>query len=186
MIIAVCGKKGHGKDTFSDYLCENYNFIKLNFADPLKQACKHIFDLTDEQIYGNKKEIVDEFWNTTPREIMQYVGTDLLRHKLKEKFSNIGDNIWVLLMEKKITDILQKNPSQNIIISDLRFLNESKLIKKFGGIIFKISRLKTNDIIGINHLSELEVDILTYDYLIENNSTLDSLYQKINNIISTI
>ena len=119
MIIAICGKKGHGKDTAGDYLCEHKNFIKFNFADPLKNVCKILFDFTDDQLYGHLKETKDNFWNIAPREMMQFIGTDLMRDALGNKFPVIGDSIWIKLMEKKI----QENSDKNIVVCDLRFQN---------------------------------------------------------------
>ena len=186
MIIAICGKKGSGKDTIGNYLCEKFNFIKLNFADPLKEACRNIFDLTDEQLYGDKKETIDEYWNTTPREIMQFVGTDLLRFHMKDKFPEIKNNIWVMLMEKKIINILRKNPNQHIVIADLRFINEYNLINKFGGIVFKVTKNNLYDIVGLTHQSEIEMNEIKYKYLIENNLSIDSLYETTNKIMESI
>jgi dephospho-CoA kinase len=179
MIIAICGKKGSGKDTIGNYLCEKYDFLKLNFADPLKEACKHIFELTDEQLYGDKKEIIDEYWNITPREIMQFVGTELLREQLKNKFNNIGSNIWTMLMKKKIANILEKNSEQNIVISDLRFLNEYNLLNSLNGVILKVTNNNVKNFIGNTHESETEMDNIKYNYIIENNLELSDLYEKI-------
>ena len=64
MIIGLCGKKRVGKDTFADYLVDNYNFDKYAFANPLKEACRIMFCFNDEQLYGDQKEDFDSNWNT--------------------------------------------------------------------------------------------------------------------------
>ena len=70
-LIACCGKKQVGKNTFAD---ECKGFIQYAFAKPLKDTCKVLFLLSDEQLYGNLKEIQDKRWGKSPREIMQQFG----------------------------------------------------------------------------------------------------------------
>ena len=53
MIIGLGFKARSGKDCVADYLVGKYGFQKLSFADSLKGACKEIFHLSDEQLYGN-------------------------------------------------------------------------------------------------------------------------------------
>ena len=63
MIIGLSGKKGSGKDTIAEYLCVQYGFINYGFGDPIKEIGRIMFDFTDEQLYGNKKET----WRSTTR-----------------------------------------------------------------------------------------------------------------------
>ena len=67
MIIGLGFKARSGKDTVADYLIENYGFKRLAFADALKEGCRHIFELNDEQLYGELKEVEDDYWGVTPR-----------------------------------------------------------------------------------------------------------------------
>ena len=98
MLFGIMGQKGSGKDTCADFLIENHNYIKFSFADCLKRACKEIFLLSDEQLYGTiqQKETPDPRWHhTTPRKIMQYVGTDLLRNNLNTIMPGIGMDVFI-------------------------------------------------------------------------------------------
>ena len=83
MIIGITGKKHNGKDTVGDYY-EKLGFVKLSFAQPLKQVCKCIFDFDNDQLYGDKKEQIDEYWKVKPRTIFQYVGTVIITSCLHE------------------------------------------------------------------------------------------------------
>jgi len=38
-------------------MIKNYNYTKLSFASPLKNAVKEIFDLTYEQVDGSKRRM---------------------------------------------------------------------------------------------------------------------------------
>ena len=36
MVIGICGLISSGKDTIADYLIKEHNFVKISFADKLK------------------------------------------------------------------------------------------------------------------------------------------------------
>jgi len=67
VVIILSGKKQSGKDTFykvaKSYIEDNYPNITLTkfaYAEPLKEICRKIYDLSDDQINGNLKEVPDE------------------------------------------------------------------------------------------------------------------------------
>ena len=178
-IIGITGKKNHGKDTIANIIKEKYNFKIIHFADPLKKGCSHIFGLTYDQLYGNKKDIIDEYWKITPRKILQFVGTNLLRNQLSNIIPQIEDSIWIKHLEKILID----NPYTNFIIPDIRFQNEVNMLKKHHSIIFKV--IRPNLLNEDDHISEKGIDkINEFDKLILNDSTIDDLYNKVNYITS--
>ncbi len=180
MLIGLTGYKFSGKDTVGNYLCDKYDFKRLAFADPLKKACHDIFGFNDEQLYGSKKEDIDEFWGVNPRQIFQFVGTELFRNQMKNIIPDIGNDVWVKSMEKQILDI--ENINVNLVITDIRFQNELDIIKKYGGVIIRVLRNDNND----NHESEKNIDQLTVDFELTNKSTLDDLYLKIDILVPKI
>jgi len=103
----------------------------MSFAAPLKEVAKLIYDLSDEQVNGDSKERLDPRYGVTPRYILQKLGT--------EGFRSIYENTWV--------DFLVRNyrkdfdPTQVVIVTDVRFPNEMKAIKEEGGVIWKLVRL---------------------------------------------
>lgn len=174
-LIAITGKKGHGKSTLSSKIIELYpQYEVMSFATPLKNICAELYGLSDEQLYGNKKEVIDPRWNKSPRQIMQFVGTDLFRKHYSEFFPDIGENIWVDILDKKLND------DGYYIIDDLRFENELEFIRSKGGKVIFIERpdLKNND----THSSETA--ILDHDYYFENIKNVDITNQDIYNIMN--
>jgi hypothetical protein len=98
--------------------------------------------------------------------------------------------------------------NEDVVISDCRFPNEIESIKKMGGIAMRVSRgpepnwypwakivtegrnnpkynkaRKKLDESGI-HASEYSSVGLNYDYMIDNNGTIDDLYRQIDSIIN--
>lgn len=169
MIIAFGYEMYSGKTEAAKYLKNNYNFEILSFAAPLKQAAKVIYSLTDEQLYGGLKEEVDEFWKETPRQLMQTMATECMRKGHRE-------DIWIQAAKRKMVD------KKNYVIDDLRFMNETTMLKELNGFLVYIDadfrgRKKSKH---TKHQSEIELEqFKEWDYVLENYSTLDEFYKKI-------
>ena len=174
ILIGLMGIKRSGKDTVGDYLVSNCGFIKRAFADPLKAACRELFLLSDDQLYGDSKEVPDGRWyGASSRRILQYVGTDLLRDQLDKIMPGLGTNIHTRNFELWYN----QNSGSNIIVPDVRFRNEVELIHRLGGIVVRLDRqaVITNDL----HPSETELlKIDNYDYFLDNNGTKEQLITK--------
>jgi len=179
-IIGIAGKKYSGKDTLGNYLIEKYNYQGIAYASALKDVCRDIFGFNDEQLYGDKKEVVDEFWNKTPRELLQFIGTDLFREHFHECIPNIGKEIWIQVVKRKILNTLKNNPETKFVITDVRFPNEAQLVKDLGGTIIKLIRdLPNSD----QHASETSIDDIDANFNIYNNETKNHLFQHIDYIL---
>ena len=184
IIVGITGKKFNGKDTLGNHLVSKYGYIRIAFADPLKEVLKTVFNFNDAQLYGESKETIDEYWKVTPRTVMQYVGTDMFRNQMGKIIPNIGTNIWIEVIKRKILDIWKTNPTQKIVLTDLRFPNEINLIKELGGIIIRVKRNidKSEDEFVVIHESETYIDMFDVDYDFENNQSKDMLYEKFDKI----
>lgn len=144
MIIGLVGFIGAGKGAVSEILVDSHNYRNDAFAASLKDACSVMFDWPRDLLEGDTKEsrafreVTDTWWSNklgikdfTPRLALQLVGTDALRN-------HFNPDIWFLTLQNR----LQKNPDQNVVISDVRFPNEFAMIKEMGGTILHIKRGK--------------------------------------------
>jgi hypothetical protein len=197
VIIGICGFQGAGKDTFADYLVKNYEFKKISFASATKDVLSSIFGWDRKLLEGDTlesrkfRETIDTWWaekllikDLTPRKILQLIGTDLFR-------KHFNENIWIMVVEKKILNLIIDTPQQNIIVSDCRFPNEIDLIKKMGGSIIHISRNlpiwfdkykngeNVEEVVNL-HPSETSWIRENFDFEISNsNDTIDSFHNQI-------
>lgn len=181
MLVGLMGIKKCGKSAAAEYLVEKHEFEEISFSSPLKKALKELFLFEDHQVYGTQeqKETSDSRWfNCSPRKIMQFVGTDLLRDQLEKIMPGIKHDVFVkrfalwYLEERKI------NPNKNYVISDVRFHNEMDYIQQLGGIVIRINRpgIESNDF----HSSEQELlKITSYNHRIENDGTLEEYFVKL-------
>ena len=168
MIIGICGKKGSGKDTVADFLVHEYGFHKTSFAEPLKQICQCLFELTAEQLHDpiKKEEVIPE-WNLSPRQMFQKIGTDLFR-------KHFDQDIWLKLFRSR----LKKSKCPNIVVADVRFQNEADLVKENGGLLIEIRRQSRQSQKQDFHESE-NVEINNIDKVFLNDGSLEELFQNI-------
>ncbi len=202
MIIGVCGFIGSGKDTIADYLVNIHQFRRESFANTLKDACAAVFGWDRTMLEGRTKqarewrEQVDEWWSKrlgqviTPRWVLQYWGTEVCRRAFH-------DDIWIASLENKL-----RTSQDDVVISDCRFPNEISAIRAQGGIVIRVVRgpepewyavaqqanLGTNGAsqmlgsIGI-HASETAWVGTEFDAVIDNNGTMDQLFQQITDLL---
>lgn len=165
ILIGIAGKAGSGKDTVGDILS---NGEVYKFADPIKDIVCGLLDIHRNKLEDRDfKETIHPLFNKSPRELMQVIGTDLLRDQLDK-------GIWVKNMDCKY----ENSKGSLFVITDLRFKNEYDWIKEKGGIVIKVER-PDNNLKQTNHISENDLDRdLEWDYVIENTGSLKELYVK--------
>ena len=205
MIIGVCGFIGSGKDTIADYLVNLHHFRRESFANTLKDAVAQVFGWDRTMLEGRTKqarewrEQVDPWWaerlkipHLTPRYILQQWGTEVCR-------KNFHNDIWIASLENKL-----RNSKDDVVISDCRFPNEIKAIKQAGGQVVRVVRgpepewydaaVSQNrgpngnstwalsgrrlEQLGV-HASETAWVGTRFDAILDNNGTLDDLYQQV-------
>lgn len=179
-IIAICGIKRSGKDTIADHIISKYDYEKIKLADPLKFAVQKLFNFTDDQVGdSDDKDKIDPNWDITPRQVMQFFGTEVMQYKIQELLPTIGRKFWINSLIKNI------KPMKNYIISDLRFQHEYEELRKHNVFIIKVIRPTTN-ISKDNHLSEEEWQNIPENILIVNDSDINSLLIKVDNALSAM
>jgi hypothetical protein len=209
MIVGMVGLIGAGKDTAADFLVNSHGFRRDSFANTLKDAVANVFGWDRTLLEGRTKEArewreqVDPWWatrlgmpNLTPRWVLQYWGTDVLRN-------GFHDDIWIASLENKM-----RKTADNIVISDVRFPNEIKAIHNAGGHVVRIKRGADPEwfeaAVSVNkgpngnaswalskakleklkiHASETSWVGYKTDYTITNDTTIDDMYHQLENVL---
>lgn len=186
MIIALASQAQNGKDSASNYLCDRLNSItsekwhRAAFAYNVKRIFCETFGVSFDFIEEWKvKNETPPGFNMPIRRCLTFIG---------DGFRDINQDIWVNLL-------LNEN-KKNIIISDTRYLSELKRVREEGGISILLWRPGyENDIPNrseqelmpyVHMLKEYPdgiVNYLPFDIWIKNDSTKESLYNKIDNIV---
>lgn len=173
MIIGFTGKKQSGKTEAS--MCLN-GFKLLNFKDALINEIRSGFPKLLEEICRAEAQLnldwynVDKLFKKKPplmRALMQNYGTDVRR---KDE-----ENYWTDRWLDRV-----RYMDTNIVVDDVRFINEAEAVRLVDGIIIRIERpgLTNQD----THVSELEMDEIEADITIVNDGTIEELCEKVNGI----
>lgn len=180
--IVISGLARSGKDTVADILVKRLaGFVKIAFADALKEQVMEDFELTWNQMYGHLKEVPDirykkkdgSFW--TPREMLQFMGTDAYR--------NINDMYWV----NKLFNRADDGNHTNVIIPDGRFSNEIMAVKDRDGFHVRVHRDHSIFVNNSKHYSETALDNFELvDYYIDNNGNKKDLENHVEKIVKII
>lgn len=174
MLIGFSGKKGSGKSFFADYLVNNKLFIKLSFASPLKEITKILFNLSDEDVKDPiKKELINPKFNASPRELMQWLGTDIMREEFNKKF-NYSGSIWIDSVKDKVKTLLDNN--KDVVIDDVRFQNEVDMIHSLGGIVINLHNDLDNTLNNSTSTHSSENQKLTFNYEFVNDKSYSNTY----------
>jgi ABC-type oligopeptide transport system ATPase subunit len=141
MIVGLVGFIGSGKSTVASGLVRDHGFTEIAFADTLKDVCSLTFDWPRDLLQGDTaaarkwRETEDKWWaeklarpGFSPRQAMQILGTEVMR-------GGFDDNIWILSVERKIA-----SAPGNIVVTDCRFPNEFKMVRRLGGVIARVKR----------------------------------------------
>lgn len=174
MLIGFSGKKGSGKSYFADYLVNNKLFIKLSFASPLKEITKILFNLSDEDVKDPiKKELINPKFNASPRELMQWLGTDIMREEFNKKF-NYSGSIWIDNVKDRVKTLLDNN--KDVVIDDVRFQNEVDMIHSLGGIVINLRNDLDNTLNNSTSTHSSENQKLTFNYEFVNDKSYSNTY----------
>lgn len=165
--IALVGYKGSGKDTVvGKTLIDEYGYVRYALGDPIKEACRAIFDFNDEQLYGSEKDVMDPYWGIVPRDTFLSIGTDIMDDiidSIPGLRKKVGDTrLWIKTMEKKMS-----NESKPIVVTDCRFLKEEKMLRELGFEFWRVYRPSAAEDI-LNHQSEMEMKDIKTDHVIYN------------------
>lgn len=163
-IYLLCGKAKHGKDTFSGFLKDTY--IKHGKTAIITQLGKYI------KYYAREISGWDLSEESKPRELLQQLGTQVIREQLKK------DNLFI---NRMVDDIeIFSYLYDAIIISDVRLKKEIIELKKVFPELVAMHIYRPDFDNGLTeeqkkHITETDLDDFDgYDVNIE-NTTIERL-----------
>lgn len=192
MIIGVTGYAGSGKDTFARALRLRHGFIRVAFADKLKNLAYdlnpilnefYLDELTSENVIVNfyLKDLVDKVgWDRAKKH-------DAVRHYLQSLGeavrATLGEDAWLRAANETVEAVMSAG-KMDIVITDVRYENEASYVRSRGGKVVKIERpglIRVND-----HVTETNVDTLMADVKIVNDGSVTELGKKATDLIHSL
>lgn len=178
IVFVVFGNAGAGKDTLAEILCDLIPGSKrIAFADPLKNAARHLLGIPQHILYGDKdQKETFTVYDRTAREWLQWIGTEMGREAIHK-------DVWV----HRSADYVRGGDHRTFVISDGRFDNERVELSKYLGNqvrVINVLIIRTAVEVNLSHPSESEVFRMRqrqeageplFDVTIRNDGTIDDL-----------
>ena len=205
MIICLSGASRAGKDSIADVLVRDFKYVKVAFADGLRELASSVFDMLpsqfidadkkeapflypirlDEEHLGHMLQIIENIWQipvskaskdkmlllvgtemTTPRKLLQIIGTDVVR-------DCIDDQFWIKALEHKIGNLA------DVVITDARFSGERDFAREKGALMCLVKRPSLQNVDSHRAENDLGEDE-DYQIIFNNDDTLGRFQIEVN------
>lgn len=169
MIIGVGHKKRQGKSTIAKMLVRDWNFQEFAFATPIKEIVDLIFNFPP--FYKQNKEEIFPKVGLSYREACQKIGESFRQ--------NFGLDFWVKTLERRIENI-----EGDIVISDVRHIEEAEWVKRKEGVLIKVYK---DEISEDEHVSETGLNRYEdWDFTVKNSGSIRDLEDTVEIIMTEI
>lgn len=180
-VIGLCGYTGAGKDTVADILVEDHGYLKIAFADSLRDfllEANPVIGHNRTRVIRLREEVQDKGWDRAKRDsgevrrLMQAFGQGVR--------DSIGDDAWIRAAAQKTAS----GQPDRIVFSDVRYRNEIAFLQSVGAKFLWVDRPNARPL--NNHPSELDIDPQMFRWCIPNNKDIDHLREVIARYIEFI
>lgn len=175
LIFLISGKARNGKDTTAAMVKEYYEnngkkVINLQYSSYIKEYAKKISDWDGSE-------------ETKPRELLQLLGTEVIRQKIDPLFF-----VDAIIKDMKVYSYF----FDVIVVSDVRTPEEIDCPKESFKNVFSFNVRRTNFDTSLTgneqkHYTEIALDNYEkFDYIVLNDGTIEELKDKVNKILEGI
>lgn len=167
--IGLIGYAGTGKDWLAQQLIaagDDPPFTRVSFADKVRELALRVDPILaygDSEIEGGPIRLSDHVqavgWEEAKkdpevRRLLQEIGTGVR--------DLVGEDVWV-----NAADVIDRAHEGPVVVTDVRFPNEARLIERLGGVLVRVIRPGVGPVNG--HRSERALDGWAVDLTVLND-----------------
>ena len=162
-----------GKSTVANYLNRQFGYEIVPFAQTLKRMVRPLLvncGYSEEEIIdmeASDKLMTVRGLGVTLRHLYQTLGTDWGRKMVNE-------NLWTIVWRQKVATLLAESDGY-VVVDDVRFENEAREVRGFGGEMWRIFR---HPVTPGAHVSEGGLENYRFDRLIYNYGSIEELLNR--------
>lgn len=181
-LVGITGALGCGKSTAAEVMVDRHGYRRMSMAEPIKNGLIGM-GATWEEVYVNKMEPNALWGGKTNRFAMQTLGTEWGRRM-------VTPDIWVNCMARQLQAALADPTVPGVVIDDIRFRNEARMIHDMGGTLWAVRRRSvefarwkqrvlrvlgwwSGALIGV-HGSERGWVVIEPDHVLHNNGSIEA------------
>jgi hypothetical protein len=175
MIIGLSGYARSGKDEVAKILVEDYGYKRIAFADKIREL---LIETNPQVRDGFRVESVVGAYGWEQAKVLFPEVRKLLQDLGVGARKTFGDSFWI----GQVIDQFGHSwwgYDTNVVVTDVRFINEANAIKGKGGKIWRIKRPGVEPV--NNHVSERDMDGYNVDKILKNEGTLEDLRTLVHN-----
>lgn len=137
--IALVGPNGSGKDTVGRILTEGHGYVRVSFADPVREVVLGMDPLVPsvDARQVRLSDLVDVFgWETAKRRYPE-VRRLLVGHAMACR-RILGEDVWCDLGLRTAAE--HNRQGRPVVFTDCRFANEARGAQRSGGLVVEVKR----------------------------------------------
>lgn len=177
LLIGLTGAAGAGKSTVARMLEDQFAFVEIALADPIRNMLFALFSDADIDGAWAVERSLKELPTTlgfSYRQLAQTLGTEWARDTLAADF-------WLRVATRRLA--APHMVAENVVISDIRFPNEAAWLKARGGVLVRVTRQAAP---VRPHESEAHVGELQADLEIDNTGSRAALGDQVDMLIDAL
>lgn len=147
-----------GKDTFAALWGESRKMHIVRIAGPVYEIAEHALHTLGKPVAKNPA-------------LLQTIG---------ESFRGaLGEDVWIDAAVLRIRELQALYPDDDIVIVDMRYQNEMKVLQELGFKTVKIERADRPIDRDPNHKSEIDLRDAAFDFVIDNNGDMQEFIARV-------
>ena len=183
-LIGISGKAEAGKSEAARFLGTVHKYNTHSFATGMKNAASDLFDFS---VLHDKSNPIPGFEVITPRELYQFLGTEICRNLFSPHFF-----VWNEVLFHRSCTFHQ---TTKVVYDDVRFQEEADWTLECSGTLIHLTRNGADGKVGISdHASEQGYQTTQSNlyrkgenyFEIENNGTVFDLGYQINKVLAAV
>ncbi len=179
----------------TEYLVNEYGYVRKSFADPLKELVAQTYSIPLEYMHTpGKKELPLNQYPAIPGDPFGEKIHDMLTAELKSGFwtpralcilegsvkRSVHGNYWVAAVVKEILG----SPDKKYVISDMRYKSEVDTLQMFIPDLVTV-RIERAETVDTQDPSERNLDDFKFNYKINNRTSVSDFHERIDAFLCT-
>lgn len=176
-LIGLSGRARTGKDTLARFLAEDHGYVRIAFADALREAVLALDPIVDPvplpgdlSPRGPRRlsEVVEALGWEGAKDYAPEVRRSLQRYGTAIRA--IDPDFWIHVALEKIFHM-----SAPVVVTDVRLPNEAEKIRDYGGFLVRVTRPGFDEPRPGEHESESALDDYPFGTYVRNIGTVEDL-----------